>query len=43
MPVACNFAVERGEMETSFHAGGIASASIRASFPSSEIRLPLLS
>ena len=43
MPVACSFAVARGEIQTSFHAGGIASASIRASFRSSVIRLPPLS
>jgi hypothetical protein len=41
--VAWSFAVERGEIETSFQAGGIASASIRASFRSSVIRLPPLS
>jgi hypothetical protein len=41
--VAWSFAVERGEIQTSFQAGGIASASIRANFASSVIRLSLLS
>jgi hypothetical protein len=33
-------ALGRGEIRTSFHAGGIASASIRSSFSGSVIRLP---
>ena len=39
-PVAWSFARGRGEIQTSRHAGGIASASIRASFSSSVIRFP---
>jgi hypothetical protein len=39
-PVACNFAFARGEIQTSFHAGGIVTASIRASYASSVIGFP---
>jgi hypothetical protein len=39
-PVACSFALGLGEIQTSFHAGGITSARIRSSFASSAILLP---
>jgi hypothetical protein len=39
-PVACSFAVGDGEIQTSFHAGGIRSASIRAIFGRSVISFP---
>jgi hypothetical protein len=38
--VAWSFAVARGEIQTSFHAGGITSSSMRASFAASLIRFP---
>jgi len=39
-PVAWSFAVGRGEIQTSFQAGGIASRWIRYSFSASLMRLP---
>jgi hypothetical protein len=38
--VAWSFDPGRGEIQTSFHAGGITSDSMRASFASSVIRFP---
>ena len=39
-PTACSFAFARGEIQTSRQAGGMTSASIRASFAGSVIRFP---
>ena len=39
-PVAWSFAPGRGEIQTSFHAGGMTSFSIRSSFASSRISIP---
>jgi len=40
MPVACSLAPERGEIQTSFQAGGMTSALIHSSFSASVMRFP---
>jgi hypothetical protein len=40
LPVACTFARPLGEIQTSFQAGGITSASMRSILSGSVIRLP---